>query len=548
MNIQDQLKRALSAQKQGRFSEAEQQYLVVFNAGYQNEAILNALVDVSTQLNDANKTAAYLDRLCLLLPQELIYCERLAALCARAEQWKAASDCYKRFIENNKGVAIAHYNYAFNLKRAGLYEEALQEYQIALNYETQEPEEVLTNMAVICSDYLRQDERAVEFLHSALAKKGDYIPALYNLASLYEDEGDKRNAARYFQRVVKLDRKNHQALARMAQLSNFSHADDTEIKRMRDILISDDVDPNVRINLNYALAKALDDCADYDRAFEYYLEANRLDSLTMQAYDQSVQTNFIDENIRFFSRSWFNELTPISDESPIFICGMFRSGSTLSEQILASHPDITAGGERMFFFKEATGRLAPFPTSMGGMGAKQLNEIAIRYTRELKNAFPNAGLITDKRPDNFLYIGLIKSLYPKAKIIHTVRNPIDNCLSVFFLRLAPVMNYATKLTDIAHFYQQQVRLTEYWKTLFAESFYQLNYDCLIEEPRENTEAVLDFLGLSWSDACMNFHELKNRVKTASVWQVRQPLYQSSSGRWRNYASHIDILTKQFEKQ
>jgi Sulfotransferase family len=155
--------------------------------------------------------------------------------------------------------------------------------------------------------------------------------------------------------------------------------------------------------------------------------------------------------------------------------------------------------------------------------------------------FPGVAYGTDKRPDNFLYIGLIKSLFPAARIIHTTRDPLDNCLSVYFLHLDHGMGYALDLGDIAHYYAQYRRLMAHWKALYPDDILDFDYDRFVGEPRPSVQGLLSFCGLDWHEDCMHFQRARNAVKTASVWQVREPLYQRSSGRWRHYERHLAEL-------
>ena len=157
---------------------------------------------------------------------------------------------------------------------------------------------------------------------------------------------------------------------------------------------------------------------------------------------------------------------------------------------------------------------------------------------------PEAEIVTDKRPDNFLHIGLIKTLFPEARIVHTVRQPLDNILSVYFLHLDPAMGYALDLDDAAHWYGQYRRLMAHWKSLYPNDIHDLDYDGFVADPKPSLAALLDFLGLEWEEACLEFHEAGNAVRTASAWQVREPLYRRSSGRWRNYERHLQGVIDQ----
>jgi hypothetical protein len=261
----------------------------------------------------------------------------------------------------------------------------------------------------------------------------------------------------------------------------------------------------------------------------------------MKPYDRAAQEKLTDQLIETFSADWFDKIEPASDAAPIFICGMFRSGSTLIEQVLASHPSVTAGGEIDFFFRAVRQSLAPFPETIPGMTPDQLDALAKEYLEHLAKTFPEAKVLTDKRPDNFLYLGLLRSLYPNARIICTTRNPLDNCLSVYFQQLGSAMNYATGLQDTAHYFTQYSRLMAHWRGLFGGNILEVSYDELVQQPRPVLERLLEFCALEWSDNCLEFHKADNFVKTASVWQVRQPLYQKSSGRWRNYQAHLEPL-------
>jgi hypothetical protein len=149
--------------------------------------------------------------------------------------------------------------------------------------------------------------------------------------------------------------------------------------------------------------------------------------------------------------------------------------------------------------------------------------------------------VTDKRPDNFLYIGLIKRLFPDAKIVHTTRDPLDNCLSIFFLHLDQQMSYALSLRDIGHYYREYRRLMSYWKSEFAGDIFDFDYDALVQDPQHQLEALCEFLGLPWSGQVPTVTARSAAVKTASVWQVREPLYKTSSGRARHYADQLEEL-------
>ncbi len=312
---------------------------------------------------------------------------------------------------------------------------------------------------------------------------------------------------------------------------------------MRQAIAGSSSTPAEKANLGFALGKVLDDCGAYGEAFEAYAAANRHSresASRMPPYNRRRLERFVDEIARIFAANGVHAPT-LPGPSPIFICGMFRSGSTLAEQVLASHPRVTPGGELNLIPAFVQSEFAPFPAAMAHTPAAKLAAVAQRYRDRLGRLFPAADIVTDKRPDNFLYVGLIKALFPDARIVNTIRNPLDNCLSVYFLHLDHGMPYALDLMDTAHYYRQYRRLMAHWKSLYGADILDFDYDAFVQDPRPATERLLAFCGLEWDEACMSFHRTKNVVKTESVWQVREPLYRRSSGRWRNYAEHLGRL-------
>ena len=207
------------------------------------------------------------------------------------------------------------------------------------------------------------------------------------------------------------------------------------------------------------------------------------------------------------------------------------------EQIVGGHSKVTAGGE-LDLIPALVATIDLYPEAVATADAATVRRWRETYIAGLP---PHDGLLTDKRPDNFLHIGLIKTLFPSARIVHTRRDPRDNLLSLYFLHLDPGMVYALDLSDAAHWHGQYVRLMDHWKALYPNDIFDVDYDLLVREPQPLIARLLDFLGLDWEDAVLDFHRQKSAVKTASVWQVRQPLHDRSSGRWRNYRKFLAPL-------
>ncbi|OWQ83212.1 hypothetical protein CDN99_26595 [Roseateles aquatilis] len=460
----------------------------------------------------------------------------------RAPQALAA---YQALLASAPGEPDDWYNLAFLQRQAREFAAALASYGRALELGVGSPEEVHLNRAVILAEDLRRADDAMAELRRSLHLAPGYVPALVNLGNLHEQRGERDEARACYERVLAVEPGQALALSRLVNLRSFRDADDPLIQRLRQALSQPTLHPVDRADLAHALGKALDDAKAYDDAFAAYVHANQASRVSYGRqplrYDRDGHERLVDALIR-------QSLQPApvpagADPAPaVFICGMFRSGSTLIEQILGSHPGVTAGGEIDLLPALAGQHLLPLLRQADRpLPAPLAQELRRTYRDGVAVRFPGAGLLTDKRPDNFLFIGLIKQLFPDAKILHTRRSVLDNCLSVFFLHLGPTMPYALDLEDIAHWYRQYRRLMDHWKALFGDDIHDVDYDALVADPRPQIEAALAHCGLPWDEACLNFHASKSLVATPSNWQVRQPLYQRSSGRWRHYERHLGAL-------
>lgn len=465
---------------------------------------------------------------------------RTAAEHRSAGRIAEAIAAYREALALRPALPNAWYNLGRLQRQAGRFEAALAAYAQALAHGVSDPEEVHLNRSVIYADDLVRSEAAEAELNRALELNPSYVPALLNLGNVYDDRGDGPKARSAYERALALDPANPLALARLAGVAELSGPDDPLLARIRAAIAGSGGDWMARADLGFALGAALDRIGSYDEAFAAYAEANAASREGSPIrYDRAAHEHLVDRLIAAFPRP----AEPRSGEAgqaPVFICGMFRSGSTLAEQILARHEAVSPGGE-LGLVPGLAARLRPYPEAAAAASPAALAELRAAYLEGLNRVDPGPGLVTDKRPDNFLHIGLIKSLFPEARIVHTRRDPRDNLLSLYFLHLDPQMAYAQDLEDAAHWYGQYRRLMAHWQRLYPADIHDFDYDALVADPRPNIEALLGFCGLSWSDSCLSFHEAGNAVRTASAAQVRKPLYTRSSGRWRNYERHLGPL-------
>lgn len=485
--------------------------------------------------------------------------QRASSLLRRGRRGEAV-ETYRQLLTEHPELTDDWYELGYLLKSDGRFEEALAAYGEALARGVDRPEEVHLNRAVIYSDHLRQDLAAERELRAALSLRPDYVPALLNLGNLHEERGRRTEALECYGRITSPESAcdpterhfalRREALARLVHVQPPETLEDPLLERLKSAAAEPvALDEGTRANLYFSLGRCYDALGAFDEAFATFEHANRYVRAGGTTYDPARFEQAIDTLIRAFPMKDDGPpgvRTSTPGPEPVFVCGMFRSGSSLLEQALAGHARITAGGELDFLPRLVSGALRPFPASMRSVDAQRAASLAAEYRAHVSHLFPDTAgsgaLVTDKRPDNFLLIGLIRRLFPTARILHTVRNPLDNCLSLYFQHLDPrVARYSTGLTDIGHYYGQYRRLMSHWKAMYPETILDFDYDAFVREPQPALEEALSFLGLDWDEACLDFHRRDETVKTASYWQVRRPLYREASGRWRHYAAHLGPL-------
>jgi len=538
---------AVQLARQGQLGPAERAFSSLATNPALREQSLIMLAKIAAHQKNYKKQCDVLRTLTQEFPANVAYLSELAACYSNRQLFVEASATLEKQIAIAPNNPTAYFNLAVALRYSHRFPEALDAYDKALDLGIDGAEEVYLNKAVIYSDYIRDDEAALANLNLALSIRPKYLPALLNKGNLLEEQGKKALAAQCYQQILEIDPTYLDALARLAPLTDVETIEHPIFSQLQKAIAQPTISPETRANLAFARAGLLDKIQQYDLAFESYFLANETCKKDGRRYIPAKQETYTDKLLHTFSKDWFKKLPPVSEAQPIFICGMFRSGSTLVEQIVCSHPKVTAGGELELVKKLAHDHLIPEPKAFTSLTNEELAKMASAYLAEVNKRFPNAELVTDKRPDNFLYVGLIKSLFPKARIILTERDAMDNCLSVYFQHLAAAYPYARQLDHVGHFYKEYQRVSDHWRELFPDTIHTVCYDDLVHQQEAETRALLTFLGLEWDDRCMEFHKLENTVKTASYWQIRQPLYTKSSGRWQNYQRHIAPLAKMLEK-
>lgn len=304
--------------------------------------------------------------------------------------------------------------------------------------------------------------------------------------------------------------------------------------------------PDERIDMQFGLGKCYEDISDYDSAFEHYLEACQIKRSTI---DYNIQQTYqlFGKIKEIFSRDTIQRLHGLGDPSdaPIFVLGMPRSGTTLTEQILARHPAVYGAGELMdlpnIMHRNISDR--PFPDNLYLLDEEILSSWGAAYVSTLRSHAPDARRISDKLPGNYLAVGLIHLMLPNAKVIHVKRNPIDTCLSCFNMNfIGKNIEYSYDLAELGHYYMSYLGLMEHWREVLApNSFIEVQYEELVNEPEAQARRLIEYCELEWDDACLASHNADRFIRTASLAQARKPIYRTSLERWRRYEKHLQPL-------
>jgi len=414
-------------------------------------------------------------------------------------------------------------------------------------------------------------DRAIEYAELALGQKPNSAATHLLLANAYIGDNQIEQAERHMKAAIELDPKEgsahamlgmrlqglgrideanesfkrsidlqpNQGFAYCALIRNHKVADaDAAMIEQMERLVAEGNTPLRGLSfLHFGLGKAYEDLKQYEKAMRHFDEANRISyqlRFGTKTFDKSRYAAGIDWAIKTYTKEFFKQSTAAASDSdaPILIVGMMRSGTTLLEQILSSHPQVEARGEQPFWMKQGPKAIR---SATGTVNLKMLRELAEEYLATLRSKGATAPHLTDKMPDNYLALGLIHAAFPNARIFHTRRNPIDTCISIYTTPNRTSDEYANDRENIVFAYEQYLRLMEHWRSVLPPNrFYEVSYEELISNRETLTREMIAFLGLEWDDACLHPEDNDRVVWTPSVWQVRQPVYTTSVARWQKY--------------
>ncbi|PLW81374.1 hypothetical protein CWI75_16205 [Kineobactrum sediminis] len=541
------IREGMALHRRGQLKAAAEIYAGVLAANPDDHQAMHYLGLAQFQQGQLAEAERLLARSAQLEPGNANTWSDLGMVRVRADQPEAALEPFSRALALSPDHPDALNNMSQALRRMSRFGEArpLLERLLALKPDSATVLQALADVQQKVGDV----DAAISTYQRTLQHAPEDRRVRLGLGDAYESAGKFKQAKMQYLSVLRRDPDSPLALARLLQLRE-GEPEPEQIDRARALADDPRTPEDGRIRLNVALGYLHDRQRQFDEAFRrlqlgYDVQARR------EPFDSAGYTRAIDSLIEVLDADFFRSaaVADVSSERPLFIVGMPRSGTTLTEQILGSHSRVAAGGELSSLLKvsyqiqqlSSTGE--PYPRGLRAVDKNGLNSMAQRYLEDLDKVSITAERVTDKLPFNFMHLGVIALLFPNARIIHCRRHPLDNCLSCYFTSFADQIRFANRLDTLGNYYRDYDRLMRHWHKVLPVEIFDLHYEDLIGNTEQSIRALLDHCGLEWEDACLSFHESRRAVRTPSRWQVRQPIYKGSVQRWRNYEEQLQPLVE-----
>lgn len=578
MRLSNQLAAAVQQHQQGNLPQAMQMYQQVVQADPFNAEAHRLLSAVLRQMGRISEAVPLLERAHELRPQDAMLRGELgltyltvgripeaiehikAAAEAQPDQWQGwyhlgraytaafepalACEVLKKAYDLKPGMIDVWGALGVAYLNRGMIHRALKFLGETVKRKGQDVE-YLTYYATALRSAGELDQ-AEEYFQKALALNPRYTPALSGLAQTYENKGDFARAARLSKEAFEAGHQHPTLVITHARILQRDKRHEEAEAILRSALERAGAHKQVRAALLLQLGAVLEARGEYDGAFAAYSEGN---AQFPRTFDEKTHADFVARVRAAFSPERFAAYPRASNRStlPLFIVGMPRSGTTLVEQILASHPAVFGAGE-LGDIVEATRRLknvvgtdAGYPECLANATREHLDQLAEAYLARLREYSPSAERVTDKMPHNFSHLGMIALLFPASRVILCRRDARDNCLSCFTTQLSPAHAYAKNLADCAVAYRAHLELVAHYRSVLDIPVLEVRYEELVANHEEMSRKIIAFAGLEWDDACLRFWETRRGVATASQDQVRRPIYDSSIGRWKKFEKHLTPL-------
>jgi tetratricopeptide (TPR) repeat protein len=530
-----------------RHNEAIAHYRKAIELNPQFANAYNNLGNVLTALNQYADAVSCYQRALALIPRYSEANNNLGVALVRSGRAEDAITHYRTALQINPNYADAYSNLGAALESLGRAEEALPLIAKAISLQPDNAD-AQNNMGNALKALNRHTE-ALEAYQKAIDLRPDSPQTFSNMGDALRELGDAAGARTSYEQAVKLDPNQPSFYRRLGDTLRFKDTD-PRLAAMRGLLQNvEALTAREQVELHFALAKAMDDIGDKPQSFRHLLEGNALHRRQIN-YDEAETLGFFSRIEQVFTAELMSSERGFGDPTqvPVFVVGMIRSGTTLVEQILASHPAVHGGGERMEFARATANMRNPqipdltFPEVCLSATGDQLTELGTGYLRSLQTLSPEALRIVDKMPANYRLLGLINLALPNARILHLRRDPLDTCVSCFSILFAGDQPFTYDLTELGRYYRSYESLMEHWRRVLPEGvMLDLDYEDLVADIEGHAQRIVEHVGLPWHDSCTRFFENRRAVRTASTLQVRKPAYNDSVGRWRPYGDLLNPL-------
>lgn len=542
---------AIAFLQRGQFTDAERLCNDVLRTAQKNAEALHILGIICLQTGRAERAVELITKSIEGSARDALAHGNLGSALAMLDRRDEALVSFDKAIALKSDFADAHNNRGETLNELKRYEEALASCDAAIALRAGFAA-AFNNRGIALQNLGRREDALASF-RRAIALNPASSGALDNLGILLLEEGRLDEAHDAHVRAIEREPRRVASYRLLAGTGRIAQ-DSPHLRRMEQLASRMDLLSEAeQIELHFARASVYGDCGEYARSFRHLLDGNRLKRSRI-VYDEAATFASFDHIRAVFTTELLQRGGGHNSRLPVFVVGMPRSGTTLVEQILASHPEVSGAGEVMDMRRvvdtlSAADPSVRFPEAVTDLPATRLEELGAIYLDGLRSSAPPAARIVDKLPDNFLRIGLIRLLLPEARIIHVRRDPVDTCLSCFSKLFAGHMPYVYDLAELGRFYRAYERLMAHWRQIVPPHILlEVNYEDVVNDLEGQVRRMLDHCELAWDARCLTFHQSQRSVRTASAAQVRQPLYKGAVGRWRAFGDLarplIDALTQQ----
>ena len=485
-----------------------------------------------------------------LMPRDAALRNALGIAQEALQRYADAERTYRVALELQPGLAEAHANLGNCLRRQGQVFEAEAHFVRAIELK---PDFAVAhfNLGVLLQDR-EQHDRAIAQYRQALVHRPDYVEALNNLGSSLRSQGFVEEARAAFETILELRPLQIESHCNLAQFKTYRPGDPHIDQMLSQAHRLASMPAEGQVRYWFTVGKMLEDVGRHDESFEAYARGNRAKHETIR-WDEAAHRDLQRRIVATFTRDRLQAAAvdaPVDGPTPVFIVGMPRSGTSLLEQVLATLPGVHGAGELTWLpeLLHEAGAAGPdgaadFPQSLAGRSPEDYIRLGRRHVERLRQLAPDSSHVVDKLPDNFQHLGLIHLMLPNARIVHSMRDPMDSCFSCFSrLFIGNNLGYTYDLGAVARYWVGYHELMQHWRAVLpAGRVLDVSYESMVGDFENQARRLVEYLGLPWDERCLDFHRNRRIVRTASVAQVRRPIYRTSVARWKPYERHLGPL-------